>query len=260
MPKLQDKIALITGATGGIGEATAKLFLAEGAKVMLVGRSADKLKATCDRLGGCGSLATRLATSVADASNETAIAAAFANTVSTFGALDIVMANAGDEGIAAPLETQKLEDFERLLRTNVIGVWLAMKYAVEPLKARGAGSIIALSSIAGMVGAAGVAPYVATKHAVYGLVKSAALELGAFGIRVNAIGPGPIDNRMIRSLEEQWSPDDPNAVRAGIVATIPLKRYGTNEEVAQMAAFLASSESSYSTGGIFAIDGGYTAA
>lgn len=256
MGKLDGKIALITGATGGIGEATAKLFLREGASVMLVGRSAEKLKTTEGRLGA----GAKLATAVADASDETAVASAFQAAISRFGGLDIVMANAGDEGIAAPLEVQKMEDVERLLRTNVIGVWLAMKYAVEPMKRRGAGSIIALSSIAGMIGAAGLAPYVASKHAVYGLVKSAAIELGAFGIRVNAIGPGPIDNRMIRSLEEQFSPADPEAARTGLLASIPMKRYGRNEEVAQMAAFLASDESSYSTGGIFAIDGGYTSA
>jgi NAD(P)-dependent dehydrogenase (short-subunit alcohol dehydrogenase family) len=256
MGKLEAKVAVITGATGGIGEATAKLFLSEGASVMLVGRSAEKLRATRERLAG----GNKIGVAVADAGDEKAIAAAFAATVASFGGLDITLANAGDEGTAAPLEAQTMEDFERLLRTNVIGVWLAMKYSVEPMKKRGGGSIIALSSIAGLVGAAGVAPYVATKHAVYGLVKTAALELGAAGIRVNAIAPGPIDNRMIRSLETQFAPGDPDAARAGIMANIAMKRYGTNEEVAKMAAFLASSESSYSTGGIFAIDGGYTAA
>ena len=105
-----------------------------------------------------------------------------------------------------------------------------------------------------------MAPYIASKHAVYGLVKTAALELGPFGVRVNAIGPGPIDNRMIRSLEEQMSPEDPDAIRELLMTKIALNRYGTNEEVASLATFLASDEASYCTGSIHMIDGGFTAA
>ena len=103
-----------------------------------------------------------------------------------------------------------------MLRTNVLGVWLAMKYCVEPMKKRGGGSMLAVASISGVIGFAGVAPYIASKHAVCGLVKSAALELGPSGIRVNAIAPGPIENRMMRSLESQMSPDDPESVHEGI--------------------------------------------
>jgi NAD(P)-dependent dehydrogenase (short-subunit alcohol dehydrogenase family) len=142
----------------------------------------------------------------------------------------------------------------------VIGVWLAMKYSVEPMKRRGGGSILALSSIAGMIGAPTMAPYIASKHAVFGLVKTAALELAAFNIRVNAIGPGPIDNRMIRSLESQFSPEDTAAGHDFIISKIPMKRYGTNEEVANLALFLAGSESTFCTGGIHMIDGGFIAA
>ena len=120
--------------------------------------------------------------------------------------------------------------------------------------------MIALSSVAGTVGFSGASAYAASKHAVYGMVKCAALELAESNIRVNAIGPGPIDNRMIRSIETQLGGEDYEAVHAGIKASIPMKRYGTNEEVAQLASFLASDESSYCTGGIHMIDGGYTAA
>ena len=153
-----------------------------------------------------------------------------------------------------------MADFEEVLRTNVIGVWLSMKYCVAPMKARGGGSMIALSSIAGMIGSPGLAPYIASKHAVYGLVKTVALELGASKIRVNAIGPGPIDNRMIRSIETQLSPENPDAVRDFLLTKIALQRYGTSEEVAQLALFLASDDASYCTGGIHMIDGGFTAA
>ena len=256
MAKLQGKTAIITGATGGIGEATAKLFLAEGANVMLVGRSAEKLKATRDRLG----VSKNLSLSVADAVDEAATAAAVAATVQAFGGVDILIANAGSEGAVKPLDALSFTEFEQVLRTNVLGVWLTMKYCVEPMKKRGSGSIIALSSVAGMVGFPSAAAYAASKHAVYGLVKCAALELAESNIRVNAVGPGPIDNRMIRSIESQLGGGHYEPVHAAIKATIPMKRYGTNEEVAQLVSFLASDEASYCTGGIHMIDGGYTAA
>lgn len=254
--RLDGKVAIITGATGGIGEAMAKRFLEEGASVMLVGRSAEKLKATRERLAA----KNYLADFVAEAADEAATAAAVEATVKAFGGVDILLANAGTEGKVALIEDQTLENFEDVLRTNVVGVWLSMKYCVEPMKKRGGGSIIAMSSIAGMIGVPAAAPYIASKHAVYGLVKTAALEFGAFGIRVNAIGPGPIDNRMIRSIETQLSPDDPDSMRAGFSQLIALKRYGTNEEVANLALFLASDEASYCTGSIHMIDGGFTAA
>ena len=253
--RLDGKVAIITGATGGIGEATAKLFLELGAKVMLVGRSAGKLAATKGRLEAHGEVDE----SISEAADDVGIAAAVAATLDRFGGLDILIANAGTEGVAKPIEALSVEEFEDTMRTNVTGVWLAMKHCVAPLKARG-GSIIALSSIAGCIGFPGLAPYIASKHAVYGLVKTAALELGPFNIRVNAVGPGPIDNRMIDSLQNQLAPDDPAALRAGIEASIPMRRYGTNEEVAQLLAFLASDASSYCNGSIYMIDGGYVAA
>jgi NAD(P)-dependent dehydrogenase (short-subunit alcohol dehydrogenase family) len=254
--RLAGKVAIITGATGGIGEATAKLFLQEGASIMLVGRSADKLKETRDKLA----VDSGLAHFVADAVDEEATAAAVTATIGAFGGVDILFANAGTEGKTNPIEATSRTDFEEVLRTNVIGVWLAMKSCVEPMKQRGGGSIIATSSMAGVIGFPAMAPYIASKHAVNGLVKTAALELGPSGIRVNAIAPGPIDNRMVQSLENQLAPESPAALREVLMAQIPLQRYGTNEEAANLALFLASDEASYCTGGIHIIDGGYTAA
>ena len=170
------------------------------------------------------------------------------------------IADAGTEGALKPIEALSVEEFEETMRTNVTGVWLAMKHCVAPLKARGSGSIVALSSIAGCIGFPAMAPYIASKHAVYGLVKTAALELGPSNIRVNAVGPGPIDNRMIDSLQKQLAPDDPAALRTGIEASIAMRRYGTNEEVAHLLAFLASDASSYCNGSIYMIDGGFVAA
>lgn len=254
--RLDNKVAIVTGATGGIGEATAKLFLQLGAKVMLVARSANKLAATTARLQGLGEFDG----SIADSTDEAATAAAVTRTVERFGGLDILIANAGTEGVLKPIEALTVADFNDTLQTNVIGVWLAMKHAVEPMKARGGGSIVALSSIAGQIGFPAMAPYIASKHAVFGLVKTAALELGASNIRVNAVGPGPIDNRMMQSLGSQLAGDEAAALRAHVESTIAMGRYGTNEEVAHLLAFLASDASSYCTGSLHMVDGGYIAA
>lgn len=254
--RLDGKVAIITGATGGIGEATATLFLELGAKVMLVGRSAEKLAATRGRLAG----GDNVAEAIAEAADEAGIKAAVDATVDRFGGLDIAIANAGTEGVLKPVDVLTVEEFEETMRTNVTGVWLTMKHVVAPLKARGGGSIVALSSIAGMIGFPAMAPYIASKHAVFGLVKTAALELGSFNIRVNAVGPGPIDNRMIDSLHRQLAPDDPGALRGGIEESIAMKRYGTNEEVAHLLAFLASDAASYCNGSIHMVDGGFIAA
>ena len=256
MPRLEGKTALVTGATGAIGEATARSFLSEGANVMLVGRSSAKLDVTRGRLGNT----PKLDQFVADVVDEAAMAGSVTATVAAFGGVDILFASAATNGVAKPFDEQTLREFEAVMRPNVTGVWLAMKHAVGPMRERGGGSIIAMSSIAGTIGFAGQAPYVASKSAVCGLVKTAALELGTSGIRVNAINPGPIDSRMMHSLAEQMAPNDPEGARTEIEAMIPMKRYGTSAEVANLAVFLASDESSYCTGGLYAVDGGYTAA
>ncbi|MDZ7629282.1 MAG: SDR family NAD(P)-dependent oxidoreductase [Parvularculaceae bacterium] len=254
--RLKNKVALITGATGGIGEATAKLFLAEGARVMLVGRSDQKLRETRDRLGG----GEMLGMAVAEAADEAGIKAAVAATLKKFDRLDILFANAGTEGDLKAISDLTVEEFQAVLTTNVIGVWLSMKHCEDALKASGKGSIIATSSIAGAIGFPNMSPYIASKHAVCGLVKTAALEYGPANIRVNAVAPGPIDNRMMASLGEQLAPGATQAMRAQIEQTVALKRYGTNEEVANLALFLASDEASYCTGGYYLVDGGYVAA
>jgi NAD(P)-dependent dehydrogenase (short-subunit alcohol dehydrogenase family) len=252
--KLQGKAAIITGATGGIGEATARVFLQEGASVMLVGRSEGKLKETSARL----SAKQGLAQFVAEAADEAATAAAVEAAVKAFGGVDILFANAGTEGLLKPIETYSRREFEQVLNTNVTGVWLAMKHCIEPMKKRGRGSIIATASVAGVVGFANSAPYIASKHAVCGLVKAAAMELSGLGIRVNAVAPGAIDNRMIESVISQLAPGNTAAVREGIRDSIPMKRYGTNEEIARLVTFLASEDASYSTGAIYLADGGLT--
>lgn len=254
--KLEGKAVIITGATGGIGKATAKLFLDQGAQVMLVGRSDDKLASLKKEFSEYSDAAYFKA----DAADEDATRKSVESTVEKFGGLDILIANAGAEGVIKPLNEQTAPEFENVLRTNVLGVWMSMKYCVDPMRKRGSGSIVALSSIAGVIGFPNMMPYIASKHAVFGMVKTAALELAESNIRVNAIGPGPIANRMIQSIESQMAPGGPENVHEMLLDLIPMKRYGTNEEVAKLALFLASEDSSFCTGAIHLIDGGFTAA
>src|SRR5262249_15001065 len=142
---------------------------------------------------------------------------------------------------------------------NVRGVFCSIKAAAPAIEKRGGGAIVVTASIAGLIGSAGLAPYVASKHAVLGLVKCAAIELAPAKIRVAAIAPGPIDNRMMRSIESQAAPHAPEAVKAGFEAKVPMGRYGTNEEIADLALFLASDEARYLTGAAFVADGGFIA-
>lgn len=158
-----------------------------------------------------------------------------------------------------PLDELSVEDFEHVLRVNVVGIWLAMKHAAPFMKKSGKGAIVALSSVAGIVGLAGMAAYVASKHAVFGLVKVAAEEFGPLNIRVNAVAPGPVDNRMMQSLGEQLGAGNAQGFRSFIESRVPMGRYARNEEIAQLIAFLASDAASYCNGGLYLADGGYAA-
>ena len=250
LQRLDGKVAIVTGAAGGIGGATARLFLELGTKLMLTDREGAQISVEGDHV----------ATTAADCADEQAIERLVAATVERFGKLDILVANAGVEGALRPVEQLSVEEFEQVLRVNVIGVWLAMKHVIPVMKDAGGGAIVALSSVAGAIGFPGMAHYSASKHAVFGLVKVAALELGAARIRVNAVAPGPIDNRMMQSLGDQLGGGDPAGFRAFIESRVPMGRYGTNEEIAQLIAFLASDVASYCTGGLYLADGGYVAA
>jgi NAD(P)-dependent dehydrogenase (short-subunit alcohol dehydrogenase family) len=179
--------------------------------------------------------------------------------VADHGGVDILVANAGIEGKIAPLIDQTDEDFDRLMGVNLKGVWYGIKYAAPMIGQRGGGSIVLMSSVAGLIGSPGLGVYVASKHAVIGLMKTAAIELGPLGIRVNTINPGPIDTRMMRSLESQAAPGAPEAVKAAFTAQVPLGRYGTPQEIANMALFLASDEASYCNGWTYVADGGFVA-
>lgn len=255
MGRLDDQVAIITGAAGAIGRTTTARFVEEGAHVLMVDLDADDLDEAAADVGGGDAVATY----AADVSDPDAVQGYVAACVDHFGGIDIVFANAGIEGTVAPLTALSYDDFDRVQQVNLHGCWLALKHAAPRLSERGGGSIIFTSSVAGLVGSPGLGAYVASKHALVGLMQTAAQELADQNIRVNTIHPGPIANRMMDSIEEQSNPDDPDTVHAQYEQMVPMRRYGRNEEVANMALFLASDESSYSTGSQFVLDGGFTA-
>ena len=255
MGRLSGKRAIITGATGGIGGATARAFLAEGASLLLVARTESKLEELAAALDG----GDRVACCAADIADEADTQRYVATAVEHFGGVDILFANAGSEGAIQPLLQMAAEDFDAVQRVNVRGSWLAMKYSVPHMPASG-GSIVVTSSVAGKVGVPGLGAYAASKHALVGLVEVAALELAACGVRVNAIAPAPVDNAMMRNIEKQAAPDAPEQAQAGFESNIAMKRYARNEEVASLVLFLASDEAGFCTGAVYPVDGGFLAA
>ncbi len=252
MNDLLGKVAVVTGGTGGIGFATVKRFLGAGAQVLLVDLAQADVDAALNRLDS-----KHVQGFAADVSNGKATANYMSAAAKAFGGIDVVHLNAGIEGPVKPIVDYAEEDFDRVLAINLKGTFLGIKEATPFLQRRGEGSIVVTASIAGLVGSPGMAGYIASKHAVLGLVKVAAAELAPLKIRVNAIAPGPIENRMMRSIEQRSAPAHPEHVKAGFVGQVPMGRYGTNEEIAEMALFLASNRSSYSTGGVFVADGGF---
>jgi NAD(P)-dependent dehydrogenase (short-subunit alcohol dehydrogenase family) len=253
MAKLDGKVCIVTGAAGGIGAAAAKLFVQEGARVLLVDRDSSRLSAIASEFGAKASYCSADVSRVEDTQSYVAAA------VDRFGRLDVLFANAGTEGQVSPIAELTPEAFDNVFAVNVRGVFLAMKYAIPQLAKQCGGSIVITSSIAGLIGSPGLSAYVTSKHAVIGLMRSAAIELAPQGIRVNTINPGPIDNRMMRGIEGQLSPGQEQDVKRGFEGQVPLARYGTNEEIAKLALFLASDDASYCTGGVYVADGGFTA-
>jgi NAD(P)-dependent dehydrogenase (short-subunit alcohol dehydrogenase family) len=251
MSTLKGRVIVITGASGGIGAATAAKAVKEGARVVLCDLDADALDKAAEPLGDSAAVVVCDVTRFADLEHAVSVA------VERFGRLDAMVANAGIEGTVAPLVNQTQENFERVLHVNVLGVWNSIR-AAAPSMSTG-GSIVITSSVAGFIGSPGLGPYVTSKHAVVGMMRTAAVELAPAGVRVNSVHPGPIDNRMMRSIEEQAAPGNAAAVKSAFEGQVPLGRYGKNEEIASMIAWLCSSESSYCTGQRFVADGGFLA-
>ena len=176
-----------------------------------------------------------------------------------YGGVDVLVCNAGVEGVVQDIADYPLDVFEKVMSVNVTGVFLGLQFGMPAIARRGGGSVVVMSSNSGLRGANGVSAYVASKHAVVGLMRVATLEGAPHKIRVNTVNPSPIEGRMMESLEEGFAPGAAHEVKQAILASIPAGRYGTPEEVANLVLFLASDESSYCSGGVYVIDGGRTA-
>lgn len=247
------KIALITGAAGAIGVATATLLASRGATIAALDRKGADFAA----LRAAVPDPKLLLTLEADVTDEASFAAAVAATVKAFGRIDAFFNNAGIEGIGAAIPDYPLDAFRKVIDVNVIGVFLGLKLVIPVMAKAGQGSIINSSSVAGLVGLSGLCAYVASKH-ILGLTRTAAVEWGAKGIRVNCVNPGPIECRMMAAIEKGLSPDA--AAHAEIADAIPMKRYDTPAEVARVVAFLVSDDAAFVNGAAYTVDGGMTAA
>ena len=254
MERLDGKVAVITGGAGGIGRAAAKLFAAEGASVLVVDIDEAGLAAAVE-----DSASNRVSYCVADVTQAADNERMFATAAERYGGVDILLANAGIEGSVAPIVDMAEADFDRVMAVNVKGVWLGLKYGIPHLAARGGGSIVITSSVAGLTPTPAIAPYGASKHAVIGLMRSAARECATANIRVNTVNPSPVETRMMRSLERGISPDDPAAAQARITESIPLGRYAEPVDIAKVMLFLASDDAAFVTGSVYKADGGNSA-
>lgn len=253
MKKLENKVAVITGGSGAIGSTAAELFLREGAKVVIVDINEEALKQTAQALNS-----PNISYIQADVSKSADVQKYVRHAVNTFGKIDVFFNNAGIEGVVKPITEYPEEEFDRLIGINVKGVWLGIKYMLPEMN--DGGSIINTSSVAGLMGSPSMTAYVASKHAVIGITRTVAHEAAPRGIRVNSVHPSPVNNRMMRSLEDGYAPGQGEAVKKGFEDTIPLKRYATNEDIANGVLFLASDDSKFITGSKLIIDGGMTMA
>jgi NAD(P)-dependent dehydrogenase (short-subunit alcohol dehydrogenase family) len=247
---MSNPVVLITGALTGIGRATTLAFANEGARIVASGRRDDAGQALVAELRALGVEAEFIR---ADVRHENEVRDLVQKTVARFGRLDVAVNNAGTEGKPGPVTEQTADSYAATFDTNVLGVLLSMKHELQVMQAQGSGSIVNLSSTMGQRGAPGASLYTASKHAVEGLTKSAALEAAAFGVRVNAVAPGPIETAMLDRFT--GSADR----KAGLVAGVPLKRAGRPEEIADAIVFVASDRASFITGQIINVNGGKTA-
>jgi NAD(P)-dependent dehydrogenase (short-subunit alcohol dehydrogenase family) len=242
-------VVLITGALTGIGRATALAFARSGARVVVSGRHDDAGETLVKELRDTGAEAEFVR---ADVRHEDEVRDLVDRTVARFGRLDIAVNNAGTEGQPGTLTEQTTDAYRAIFDTNVLGTLLSLKHELRVMRLQGSGSIVNLSSIVGHKALPGAPLYVASKHAVEGLTRAAALEGAAFGVRVNAVAPGPIETGMLDRFA--GSAD----AKAGFVAGLPLKRAGTPNEIAQAIIFAASETAAFMTGHILAVDGGMT--
>lgn len=250
MGRMDGKVVIITGAARGIGAAAARVMAAEGAKLMLADVLIDPLADVARDIGASAAVCPT------DVTDEAAMKRLVDETVARWGKVDAALLNAGIEGKVGAIEDYAAEMFDKVMAVNVRGVWLGLKYVMKAMSDTG-GSIVITSSTSGIRATPHMSAYTASKHAVIGLMRSAAIEGADRKIRVNTVNPSPIDTPMIASLEKMRGlagrNDQPMATGT------PLGRYGTPEEVAKLMLFLASDESSFCTGGVYMVDGGVSA-
>jgi len=251
MNEFQDKVAIVTGATSGIGRAAAIAYAREGAKVVVAGRRATEGEETVRLLQAQGGEGIFVKT---DVSKAVQVKELVERTLQKFGRLDIAFNNAGIEQVPLPFLEQDEETFDQVVDINAKGVWLCMKYEIPAMLKTGGGSIVNTASVFGVIGVPGDEIYIASKHAVIGLTKSAAVEFGKEGIRVNAILPGVVDTDMY----QRFAGEKPE-FRAQMTAMHPIGRMGKPDDIADAAIWLSSGKASFVTGHSLMVDGGYTA-
>jgi NAD(P)-dependent dehydrogenase (short-subunit alcohol dehydrogenase family) len=247
------EVAIVTGAGNGIGAATVKRLAARGMKIVAVDLDETAVTALSREIG------VRCLPLRADVATQAGVRCYVDAALERFGRIDYLHCNAGIEGRASTLDESEPEQFQRVIDVNVGSVYHGMRAVLPHMYAQGRGAIVNMASQAGLRGVPKLCAYVASKHAVVGLTRSAALEAGPRGVRVNAVAPGQIATRMIESLEAQWAPGNAAAVHDQLVSLIPLGRYGQPAEIANLVSWLLSGEAAFVNGAIYTADGGTTA-
>jgi NAD(P)-dependent dehydrogenase (short-subunit alcohol dehydrogenase family) len=253
--RLDGRVAVVTGAAGVIGTATIRLLAERGARIVAVDRKQAELQTAIKNLP----TSSQPLAITADVTSEEEVADYVRAALDKFGTIDVLYNNAGIEGDIVPITKYPLETFRRVIDVNVVGVFLGLKHVLPVMLKHNKGSIINTASIAGLIGSPEIAVYSASKHAVIGLTKSAAIECAGTGVRVNCVCPGLIDSRMLSAIVEGRNPGNAPVPNERIVERIPARRLGQASEVASIVAFLASDEASYVSGSAYTVDGGRTA-
>lgn len=249
--EFKDKVVLITGAAGGIGAATAREFAKEGAKLALVDLSMDALEDLAKTLNTDDYLLV-----TADVRDEEQVKNYVDKTVERFGRIDVFINNAGINGGFHPITEQPTENLKNVIEVNLYGAYWGLKYVLQVMKKQKSGSVVNMASVGGLIGSPGMSAYIASKHALIGINKCAAIEVVDYGIRVNAVCPSGVDTDMMKRIETNAFGKSDEETREAFAAGVPMKRYATPEEVAHVMLFLASDKASFLTGQYVRIDGG----